>query len=143
METYPYCVTCRSLDAGRPVELYRLGDGTYQVISPGRLDRLLFGPDYILAERSIASTLNAACLPDLELRSARILRRSTGEVIASHDEVFPVRELTAAQIGSGLPLEGNAWRFGHYLFVAPHVRDILLSLGCDDLSFSPGLSDFA
>ena len=126
------------------MQLFRLKDGSFQVIRPGPFPSLIDGPDHLLVDRSLTAFLSELRLPDAKLRRVTILRRSTGQEWCDYSELTCINELTPENIDlcdvSGIRL----WHFGRTaLFVSPDLMTQLVAAHFDDLRFSPGFSEFA
>jgi hypothetical protein len=126
------------------VQLVRLRDGEFQVVSPGAFGSLLSGYDYILTASPVADALRAICGADVSFRDATIVRRATGESWTSYTEVVPIAALEGPHDLPRARLSATrAWHYRHgHLFVNGEVRRALLDLKLPDLSFSPAFALF-
>jgi hypothetical protein len=136
----PFLVECSSSTA----QLVRLSSGDFHVWVAGSLGSLVCGPDHILASNVLAEALRAACAGDLEVVSATISSKATGESWSSYCEIRPIAELRGPHDLPAARLSARtAWRFqGGHLFVSPAVKEKLMRLRLVDLEFSVGFSHF-
>lgn len=134
-----YCVQSRSTSA----RLVRLETGEFQVWEAGVLGSLVCGYDHILTTEPLASALAAACGDDVELKPARVVRKSTQEAW-SYVEVIPRAELSGPDdLPQARRSDTRAWRYAQsHLFVKAEVRASLAKVGFDDLEFSLGFGQF-
>jgi len=135
----PYCVDGPSLP--NSAQLARLQDGRFHVLVAGTIDRLICGPDHILANEPLASALRSLCADSLTIEPVQIVRLATGESWTSHSELLPHDEITPESLDridcAGLGI----WHYDRRgLFVSPPLRQRLIEAGFADLEFSAGFS---
>jgi hypothetical protein len=122
----------------------RLADGRFHLVKPGPLAHLFYCGDSILASETFAELLREMCSHCLEFRRTEIVQIATGERFGTYFEVIANDKITPESIGKVSAVGFHAWRYGsRHLFVTPAVADEIRKRGFDEITFSPGFSDFA
>ena len=121
----------------QPMQVVRVGDGSYRVFDPGLAAILLSGYQHILVRPPLAEALRELCFDDVDFR-ATVVRRVSKEETCPYVEIMP---------RSGLWLdtrdEREAWHYDFaHLFVSSSVRDALVERVPGELTFSLGFSSF-
>jgi hypothetical protein len=122
----------------------RLPDGRFHLFKSGPLVNLFHGGDHILVSEAFAAVLRDTCSHCLDLRSTELVQVATGETLGNYYEVLPRDEFTPEDVDTARSLGFHAWHFRReHLFVSSEVAERIRQRGFDDLSFSPGFSQFA
>lgn len=123
--------------------LYKLDDGRFQLISSAEVLPIMTGPNYFLAENSVAEQFQMLNVENASYRPAMIWDRKLDVEYPNYQEITVSSHFDAEMIndinldGSRFLILGNA-----YVFVTPGLKEAIENSGMD-LKFSEGLSGFA
>ena len=121
----------------------RLSDGRFHLVRGGQLVDLFSGGNHILVSETLASVLRTVCAHCIEFRPTELVQIAEGEKLGNYYELLPHHEFTPDDRDVDAS-DFHAWHFRQgNLFVSPKVAEILQERGFQDLSFSPGFTEFA
>ncbi len=124
--------------------LYRLQDGRFQIIEPGKLAPIMIGQGYFLAESAFADYLTSLNLPSLRICSAVLHDPHEGQDITGYREL-QITQHFSPDWYPDIDLDGERFLLmdSRYVFVSPDLKDRLENSVFHYLRFSKGLDRFA
>lgn len=138
---YPYSV---ALNATNAVNLYKLDDGRFQLVSNGNLYSFLEGHDYILIDSELADFLNSLNIPEIEFKDAVLWDREADKENKDFKELI-VKNSFHSEDFEDFKLEGLQMYLynGRNLFVSPKLKETLGKFKHNYFSFGEGFELFA
>lgn len=140
---YPYFVHTKI----KPVDLYQLNDGRFQMIKQGCLAPLMCGYEYVIVENKFGDYLDTLDIQNIELQKVIIWNRQTNEEYRNYKQILFDRHFSLNQMNDlnidGLRVMLVMLMNNYYLFVSPKLKQILETSEFDCLLFSEGFSQFA
>jgi hypothetical protein len=134
---YPYY-----LNICNDVDLFRLSDGRFQLIEQGKLEPLMVGYNYVIAEKELADYFLSLDIEGISFEPTKIFDRSEGKDYSNYVKLVIGQHFDSYQIAD-IDLDGKRFLVmdKRYLFVSPELKSILAK---SDFSFvfTEGLTDF-
>ena len=134
---YPY-----HLNICNPVGLFKLKDGRYQLIKKGKVEPLMVGFDYVIAEKELADYFKSLNIERVSYEAAVIFDRSNHIEYLNYVKLNIKQHFDSEQI-KDVDLDGKRFLVmdNQYLFVSPELK---LILDKSDFSFvlTEGLAGF-
>lgn len=136
----PFHVSCSQHGVG----LYELADGRFQFIEDGPIAPLMFGPSYMLIERTFADYLKSLQLDRLIFEPAVIWHRRTDEEYRTYERILVGQWFSPDQIND-LNLDGEKLLImnDQYLFASPALALRLQNAPFPYIQLTEGLTGFA
>ncbi len=136
----PFHVSCSQHGVG----LYELADGRFQLIEDGPIAPFMFGPGYMLIERTFAAYLKSLQLNRVIFESAVIWHRRANEEYRTHERILVGQWFSPDQIND-LNLKGEKLLVmnDQYLFASPALALRLHDAPFPYIQLTEGLTEFA
>lgn len=122
--------------------LWRSENNVFRVVQDGEFISLLTNSDYILIHELFASAFNT--MPDqVVVNPVTIIDLESDVVKNNYFELEIINEIRPSTIHTMNAHGKKVWHHGQDLFVSGELKDALISICSEKLSFTQGFSHFA
>ena len=118
---YPYY-----LNICNDVDLFKLSDGKYQLIKHGRIEPLMVGHNYVIAEKELATYFLGLDIERINFEPTVIIDRGKNEEYSNYVKLVINHHFNSGQIND-INLNGKQFLVmdKRYLFTSPELKSIL------------------
>ena len=114
------------LNVCNEVGLFKLSDGNYQLIKQGKVEPLMVGYNYVIAEKGLADFFQSLDIERVSFEPTTIIDRSSNEEYSNYVKMVITQHFDSDQIND-IDLDGSRFLVmdKRYLFVSPELKSIL------------------